>query len=111
MRMKNLLFAALFVVAPAVATAQPAPAAPLPCVANGPVRFVCGQGGPEDLVEVPGSRWLIASAFGQGGGLFLIDTRASSSTKLFPAASATEKHDRKTYDTCPGPLQGADRER
>jgi hypothetical protein len=77
----------------------------------GPIRFVCGQAGPEDLVEVPGSRWLIASAYGPEGGIFLIDTRASSSRKLFPDATAKDRPDVKTYASCPGPPQGADRER
>jgi len=109
--MRMVCAAALFALASGTASAQPAPAQPVPCVPAGPIRFVCGQAGPEDLVEVPGSRWLIASAYGPEGGIFLIDTRASSSTKLFPAAGATENHDRKTYDSCPGPVQGADRER
>ena len=63
-------------------------AAPASCDPAGPVKFVCGQAGPEDLVAVPDTRWLIASAFGGDGGLFLIDTRAASSTKLFPSATA-----------------------
>ena len=34
------------------------------CDPEGEIRFVCGQAGPEDLVAVPGSGWLIASAYG-----------------------------------------------
>jgi hypothetical protein len=106
--MKRALFVGvLATLGSTAASAQPAPAQPLPCTPNGQVRFVCGQAGPEDLVEVPDSRWLIASAFGPEGGLYLIDTRAASSTKLSIAA---ERLDKKTYDTCPGPPQGADRE-
>jgi hypothetical protein len=109
MKMLSLLLALLL--APVAAQAQPpASAQPRSCDPVGQIRFVCGQDGPEDLVQVPDSRWLIASAFGPQGGLFLIDTSARSSTKLFPSATATERLDKKTYDTCPGPLQGADRE-
>ena len=86
----------------------PAPA-PVSCDAAGPVKFVCGQAGPEDLVAVPETRWLIASAFGGDGGLFAIDTRAASSTKIYPIASAAARLDKATYDTCPGPPQTAPR--
>ena len=81
------------------------------CDPEGDIRFVCDQAGPEDLVAVPGSAWLIASAYGAEGGLNLIDTKAAVSTRLYPSATATERPDTKTYDSCPGPLQGADRER
>ncbi len=81
------------------------------CDPEGDIRFVCDQAGPEDLVAVPGSVWLIASAYGADGGLNLIDTKAAVSTRLYPSATATERPDTKTYDSCPGPLQGADREK
>ena len=81
------------------------------CDPVGQIRFVCDQAGPEDLVAVPGSPWIIASAYGAAGGLHLIDTKAATSTRLFPSATATERLDAKTYDSCPGPLEGTDRER
>jgi hypothetical protein len=37
---------------------------PATCDAIGDVQFICGQNGPEDLVVVPGSQWVVASAFG-----------------------------------------------
>jgi hypothetical protein len=80
------------------------------CEPSGPIRFVCGQSGPEDLVEVPGTPWLVASAYGEGG-LFLIDTKALTSTRLFPTTAARERLDKKTYDTCPGPVDAAAKER
>jgi sugar lactone lactonase YvrE len=81
------------------------------CDPVGEIRFVCGQAGPEDLVAVPGSDWIIASAFGAEGGLHLIDVKAGTSTRLFPSATAREHPDTKTYDSCPGPLEGTDREK
>ena len=39
------------------------------CDPAGEIRFVCGQAGPENLVAVPGTAWLIASAFGADGGV------------------------------------------
>src|SRR5262245_19957936 len=81
------------------------------CEPLGEIRFVCGQDGPEDLVVVPGSSWLIASGYGATGGLFAINTKEASSARLFPSATATDRLDRQTYGSCPGPLQGEDRER
>ena len=100
--------AAAVVVASSAVLAQQAAGG---CEPAGQIRFVCGQAGPEDLVAVPRTRWLIASAYGPEGGLHLVDTRASSSTRLFPTASARERLDAKIYGACPGPLQGPDKER
>jgi hypothetical protein len=109
--MKRLTFG-IFVFAALVRLHGQGPAsAPGNCDPLGPVKFVCGQFGPEDLVAVPGNRWLVASAYGAEGGLHLIDTKAASSTRIFPAASATDRLDRSAYADCPGPLQGDDRER
>lgn len=80
------------------------------CSPLGPVRFVCGQSGPEDLVLVPGTRWLVASAYGPGGGLYLVDTARGTSARLYPAASASDRFDRAAYPGCPGPPSAADRE-
>jgi hypothetical protein len=111
--MKTFACAAVIALAslPIVAQQPPAAGPPPPCVAEGQIRVVCGQDGAEDLVEVPRTQWLIASAFGQSGGLFLIDTKASTSRKIFPDATAADRHDMKTYAACPGPPQGDDRAR
>ena len=85
--------------------------APPGCDPAGAIRFVCGQSGPEDLVDVPGTSWILASAYGAEGGIHLIDTKAASSTRLYPSATSRERLDAKTYDTCPGPPEGTDRER
>jgi sugar lactone lactonase YvrE len=94
-----------------VAAQAPAPAPSANCAPAAGVRFVCGQSGPEDLVAVPGNAWLIASAFGPAGGLNLIDVKAASSRRLYPDPNVPERLDRKTYDTCPGPIPAADRQR
>ena len=98
-----------FLIWPSSMRGQAPAAAPASCEPAGPVKFVCGQSGPEDLVAVPNTRWLIASAYAGDGGLFLIDTRAASSTKLYPSATAAVRLEKKTYDACPGPPQTAPR--
>jgi hypothetical protein len=71
------------------AQAPSAPALP-DCNASGPLRYVCGLAGPEDLAAVPQTKWLLASAMQGEGGLYLIDTTQAQSTgsKIFPAAGA-----------------------
>jgi len=92
-------------------TVVPARQAASGCESVGQIRFVCGQDGPEDLVQVPGTPFLVASAYGPGGGLFLIDTARAQSSPLYDPATLAERFDGESYPTCPGPLAGADRER
>jgi len=39
------------------------------CAPAGNIQFVCGQEGPEDLLHLPGSDWVIASSLGGNGGI------------------------------------------
>ena len=92
---------ATLLLAPCAWAQTPAPA---PCGPSGGLRFVCGQSGPEDLVAIPGTAWLIASGYGPEGGVNLIDTKAASSLRLFPNPGVADRLDRATYDSCPGPI-------
>ena len=78
------------------------------CSALGNIRFVCGQQGPEDLVAIPNSPWIVASVFSGAGGINLIHTGERTSTRAYPAATSRERRDTKTYDTCPGPPDAGD---
>ena len=81
------------------------------CEAVGDVQFVCGQSGPEDLISIPGSPWVLVSSFPQGsGGLRLIDTRDLTTTVLLPTASPRERLDRSRYGACPGPIVSVEKE-
>ena len=80
----------------------PAPAAPAPCVAAGDVRFICNLQAPEDLVVVPGAQWVVASAFGGSGGLYVIRVSDRTPTLVYPAQSARDALDAKAYPSCPG---------
>jgi len=42
------------------------------------LTLLCGQQNPEDIVRIPGTRWLIASGFNDGAGFKLVDTTAKS---------------------------------
>ena len=89
-------------------SAQQAQTSPPPdCRPVGDVQFACGQQGPEDLVVVPGGQWVIASAFGGSGGLYLVRASDRTTTLAYPSATAREQLDKKTYPMCPGPPDAA----
>jgi hypothetical protein len=93
----TLMLATIAVVRSAAQQPEPPP----PCDA-GDVQFVCGQQAPEDLVVVPGGRWVVAGSFAGGGGINLIRVSDRTTTRAYPAASAREMLDAKTYKSCPG---------
>ena len=109
MRRSQLLAACLLGVLPAAPRAAQAPPLPPSCGPIGDLRFVCGPDGAEDLVAVPRTPWLIASAIAGTGGIYAVDTAKARSIKVFPSATAAERLDATTYASCPGPLQGEDR--
>src|SRR5437867_5286882 len=83
--------------------------APATCSPEGNVQFICGQQAPEDLVVIPNSEWVAASVFAGNGGIRFINIRDKSSTLVYPSATSKDKLDAKTYDTCPGPPDEADK--
>ena len=96
----------VFVVA-IVASHELSAQAPAPCQPAGDVQFVCGQNGPEDLVVLPGAQWVIASSFGGNGGIYIIRASDRTATLAYPATTARDRFDSKTYSTCPGPPDAA----
>ena len=81
------------------------------CDPLGDVRFICDQVGPEDLAVVPGSQWVIAGGMAANAAIRLINVRDKTTTVLFPAATPSERWDKKTYSACPGPIDLTQRER
>jgi len=80
----------------------PAPAAalPPPCLPEGQIRYVCNVRVVEDMMVVPGGRWVAGSAMTDGaGGLYLIDTRTLTA---HPAKIVMGKAE-APFDRCPGP--------
>ena len=75
-------------------TASPAGAAEaaMGCAPEGELSFICGPKRPEDLVVLPGERWLIASGFATGGGLHLIDTHNKTWQRWIAASGAVDQH-------------------
>jgi len=74
------------------------------CTPSGGLNFICGMQAPEDLVLIPGTRWLIASGMAPGSGLHLIDTQAKTARAFFGAGVAAARADKTRFAACPGPL-------
>lgn len=101
--MKRTILAALvctgMVAAAAILAAQSAA-----CTPSGGLNFICGLQAPEDLVLIPGTRYLIASGMAAGSGLHLIDTQAKTQRSFFGANVSTARADKTRFAACPGPL-------
>lgn len=102
---------ATFAASRCVLAQTPIPFAEKPCTPEGGFEVICGQRHPEDMVRVPEASWVVATWYDDAGGLRAINTRDKTSVALYPADTAKERHDRKTYASCPGALSGHDKAR
>jgi hypothetical protein len=75
-----------------------APTSAQDCAPASGVDFICGPKNAEDLVRVPGTRWIIASSMAAGASLTLIDGRDGSHGALHAAT----KHD-AAFANCAAP--------
>ena len=75
------------------------------CDPAGGLSFVCGLTNAEDLVQLPGTNWIVASGLtdvGQSGGhLYLVNAQDRSVQVLLPGHIAY-RQDSETYAGCPG---------
>jgi hypothetical protein len=76
------------------------------CTPSGGLQFVCGPKNAEDLVAVPGTKWLLASGMTDGAGLTLVDTRDGSYRIAYPGPNPRAAHDPK-YAGCTTPPAAA----
>ena len=74
------------------------------CSPTAGLSFVCGVQNPEDVIVIPGTRWLLTSGMAPGAGLNVVDTQAKRVRKLFAPGTADTRADRTRFATCPGPL-------
>ncbi len=68
------------------------------CAAGGGLEFVCGPKNAEDLVLVPGTKWIISSGMQAGAAFYLIDSRNGKWSAVQPQA----KHD-AAFGSCTTP--------
>jgi hypothetical protein len=72
------------------------------CEPDGAIQFICGPVSPEDLIQIPGSPWVIVSSMEDDGYLSVTDSRDYASTVMFPLATSLPRHDTAAYGSCPG---------
>jgi len=96
------LAAAITPLSPLVAQAQ-SPQATTACAPTNGLNFVCGAQNPEDLVPIPGTRWIIASGMKEGAGLKLVDTDARSARPFYTGRPAQLGPDKTLFPNCPAP--------
>lgn len=72
------------------------------CEGSGDYSYLCGPVNAEDLVLIPGTKWIIASGFRGDASLYLIDSERKSWTEFYPADAPRARQDMATYGACPG---------
>ncbi len=55
------------------------------CEDSGEYSYICGPVSAEDLVLIPGTKWVVASGFGGGASLYLVDSEQKVWSNLYPA--------------------------
>ncbi len=90
----------------ALAWSTPA-AAETECASNGEYGFVCGPRSAEDLVQIPGTDWIIASGMIADAPIYLVDTGNKTWSELYPGEMPREAQDMEMYGACPcAPVPG-----
>lgn len=102
--MKRTIFAALLTGMVIGASSIMTAAQSAGCAPSGGLNFICGLQAAEDLVLVPGTRWLIAGGMTAGSGLHVIDTQAKTARSLFGAGVSSARADTAKFAACPAPL-------
>ena len=92
MKIHRWLPVLLLLCLPEAASAQPA------CEPAGGLQFVCGPKNAEDLVLVPGTRWILSSGLADGASFFLIDSRGGAWRPLTFAVKPDV-----AFSNCPSP--------
>ena len=103
MRTSNVFVAALLAAVALRAAAQPPAQPPQPPCDPAEPHWVCGQQTPEDLVVLPGEKWVLSSSYMGTGGINLINVKSRVSSIVFPGPTVKIAPDKKTYPDCPGP--------
>lgn len=79
--------------------------APSGCTSGPSLAYVCNVPRPEDVVAIPGTRWIIASGFAPGAGLKLVDTNTHEARPWYEGREDQVAADRQTYPDCPHPVE------
>ncbi|MBM88136.1 MAG: hypothetical protein CMQ41_07115 [Gammaproteobacteria bacterium] len=82
------------------------PAQTANCEVNSDALFVCGLINPEDLYQVPGTDWVIATGriSDSAGPIYAVNIGSHEVEEIYPHNSVVPNFDRQTYNRCPGPI-------
>lgn len=82
------------------------PAQTVDCEPNSDAQFVCGMINPEDLYQVPGTEWVIATGriSDFAGPIYAVNIGSHEVEEIFPHNASVPRFDRQTYQECPGPI-------
>lgn len=72
------------------------------CESSGDYSYICGPASAEDLVLIPGTRWVIASGFSGNVSLYLIDSERKTWSNFYPGDEPRALQDMAIYGSCPG---------
>jgi hypothetical protein len=75
------------------------------CLPYGGFQFICGPAAVEDLVLVPGTKWMVGSGMAENrkpGKLHLIDAGRKTWEVLYPGQNPQGDPDLKSYPACSG---------
>jgi hypothetical protein len=72
------------------------------CEGSGEYSYICGPVSAEDLVLIPGTKWVVASGFGGSVSLYLIDSEQKTWGNFYPAGEPRARQNMATYAACPG---------
>jgi hypothetical protein len=73
---------------------------PANCAPSLGLSFVCGLNAPEDILQIPGTKWIIASGMGDDGGVSIIDSDAKTVRRFF---TGEVRLDKMIYPDCAEP--------
>jgi hypothetical protein len=93
------------------AWSSPAPAAEKDCAPVGDLHFICGLHHPEDLVQIPGTPWILVSGMGGAspgsppgpGDLYLLNATDKHWHSIAQASLAAVNQNSRLYGDCPAP--------
>jgi hypothetical protein len=93
------------------AWSSPAPAAEAGCAPVGDLHFICGPHHPEDLVQIPGTPWILVSGMGGAspgsppgpGDLYLLNATDKHWHSIAQASLAAAAQNNRLYGDCPAP--------
>jgi hypothetical protein len=72
------------------------------CEDSGEYSYICGPVSAEDLILIPGTKWVVASGFGGSVSLYLVDSEKKTWSNFYPGDEPRARQNRTTYGACPG---------